>query len=128
MSGLMLDFSKFVHATDKFFPSGRLFLEEDERGHFVAVETSFVFDGKPEEIRKWSFHDRGPDAIKQFALLKTYCQMAKESAIERLHTIDPNGSGSAYYPLSHQMSNAEFGSEIFDKAINNTFISDWSAV
>ena len=125
MSGLTLDFMKFVHAPDKFFPHGRVFIEEDERGHFIGVETRFLVDGKLEETQKLSFYDRGPDAIKQFALLKTYCEAAAESAIASLGVTDSDGS---FYLLSHQISHAEFGAEIFGKAIANTFVSDWSDV
>ena len=132
MAGFLLNFSKYAHVPDKFFPHGEMFLKEDERGRFVSVETKFVVDGIPEGVKELSFYDRSPTTLAQFAVLRTYCEMAKESAKEvareRLNNPAPVGAPVPLYPLQHQVSSAEFGIEILNTAIKRTFISDWSAI
>ena len=124
----VLDFSKYIHAPDKFFPHGKLYLQEDMYARFNGVETQFVIDGGPEGAKttELSFYDRDEATLKQFAVLRTYCEMAKESAIAFLRDMDEEGMDIPTDPLKRQIAEAELGITVLSRAIRTKFINDWA--
>ena len=121
-----LDFSRYVHAPDKFFPQGRLYLQEDMYARFNGVETQFVIDGKPEGAKELSFYDRSEDALKQFATIRTYCEMAKQTAEELLSKSPVIESKPPLFPLKRQLAEAELGISVLSRAISTRFVNDWA--
>ena len=121
-----LDFSKYVHAPDKPFPQGKLYLQEDKYARFCGVETQFVIDGKPEDAKELSFYDRSEATLAQFAVIRAYCEAARQSAEELLSKSPAIDSSPPLLPLRRQLAEAELGISVLSRAIRTQFINDWA--
>ena len=122
----VLDFSKYVHAPDKPFPQGKLYLQEDMYARFCGVKTQFVIGGKPQDAEELSFYDRSDDALKQLGVLRTYLEAAKQTAEELLSKSPVVETSPPLFPLKRQLAEAELGISVLSRALSTRFINDWA--